>query len=285
MLRVALLCEEAAGARTLQALLRGPHRLAVLLTSPRSAVWSLAERLGHRPVPAARIREPGFADELASAGTQLLLNVHSLRIVPEAVLGVPALGAYNLHPGPLPELAGLNAPSWAIYQGCAEHGVTVHRMERGIDTGPIVYRETFPIAEEDTGLSVALRCAQKGVALLVRLLEALAADPRTLPLAPQDLDRRRYFGREVPQGGRVRWEDRARRICDFVRACDYRPFASPWGVPRAELEGREVELLEVARTRERARAAPGTVRRDGGGRTLVAAADEWVWLRRMRAQN
>jgi len=66
--------------------------------------------------------------------------------VPEAVLGVPARGAWNLHPGPLPRYAGLNAPSWAIYRGEQRHGVTVHRMDRGIDTGDIAYQETRKVA-------------------------------------------------------------------------------------------------------------------------------------------
>jgi methionyl-tRNA formyltransferase len=55
----------------------------------------------------------------------------------------------------------------------------------------------------------------------------LARDPAAGLLKPRDLARRRYFGREVPQGGRIDWNAPARRIYDFVRACDYHPFASP----------------------------------------------------------
>jgi UDP-4-amino-4-deoxy-L-arabinose formyltransferase/UDP-glucuronic acid dehydrogenase (UDP-4-keto-hexauronic acid decarboxylating) len=127
----------------------------------------------------------------------LLLNVHSLYVLPEPLLRVPALGAWNLHPGPLPRYAGLNAPSWAIYRGEQRHGVSVHRMEAGIDTGDIAYQESFPIAAADTGLSVALRCAQVGVALLHRLLEDAAAG--SIPRLAQDAAQRTYFGRGVPQ--------------------------------------------------------------------------------------
>lgn len=278
-MRIALLCGEAAGARLLRALARGRHEIAAVLADPRSPPWQLAARLGCRAVPAQRVREPAFAAELA--GVDLLLNVHSLQIVPEAVLRVPASGAYNLHPGPLPRYAGLNAPSWAIYRGEERHGVTVHRMEAGIDTGDIAYQETFPIAPGDTGLSLALRCAEKGLALLGRLLEDAAA--RRVPRVAQDLAQRSYFGRGVPQGGRIEWCSPARRIFDFVRACSYHPFPSPWGVPRAALPGAEVEVLSVALTGERSGAAPGTASTDGAGRTLVACADEWLWLRRARS--
>ena len=276
-MRIALLCEEAAGARVLEALAKGPHELAAVLTSEGSAVWRMASRLGHRPVPAGRVREPAFAAELAASAPALLLNVHSLYIVPPAVLQVPPLGAYNLHPGPLPGCAGLNAPSWAIYHGWERHGVTVHRMEPGIDTGAIAFDEHFPITPQDTGLSVALRCAQIGVELIKKLLDVVSADPSALPNVPQDLSQRRYFGRGVPQGGRIDWNAPARRIHDFVRACDYAPFASPWGTPEALLENAPVALHKTALTGERSAAPPGTLTGD-----LVATADEWLRLQKVK---
>jgi methionyl-tRNA formyltransferase len=276
-MRVALLCEESAGARVLDMLAQSAHELVALLTTEGSAAWGLAARLGLRPLAARRVREPGFAAELARSGAQLLLNVHSLYIVPAAVLQVPRLGAYNLHPGPLPGCAGLNAPSWAIYHGHETHGVTLHRMEAGIDTGPVVFQEQFPVEPADTGLTLALRCAQKGVGLVGKLLAAIALDPAGLPQTPQDPSQRRYFGRGVPQGGRIDWNAPARRIYDFVRACDYQPFASPWGTPRARLGEREVEVFKVALTGERCDAAPGSVKHD-----LVAAADEWLQLKKIR---
>jgi UDP-4-amino-4-deoxy-L-arabinose formyltransferase/UDP-glucuronic acid dehydrogenase (UDP-4-keto-hexauronic acid decarboxylating) len=196
-------------------------------------------------------------------------------MVPEAVLGVPVRGAWNLHPGPLPRYAGLNAPSWAIYRGERRHGVAVHRMERGIDTGDIAYQDTFPISDSDTGLSLALRCAERGVALVQRLLDCAPAIPRLR----QDPAQRTYFGRGVPQDGRIDWQAPARRIFDFVRACDYHPFDSPWGVPRARLGEREVQVRKVELTGEPCDAAPGTVRTDAAGCTRVAAGDEWLRVR------
>ena len=281
MLRLCLLCEESAGVRLLQAVAASPYRIAALLTSPGNALWRLAEKLGCSPIPSRRVREPGLDAELSGAGVDLLLNVHSLQIVPEAVLRVPRLGAYNLHPGPLPRYAGLNAPSWALYHGEERHGVTVHRMEPGIDTGAIVYEKSFPIRPQDTGLSLALRCVQEGLPLLGRLLETASADPGALPSLAQDPSQRRYFGRAAPQGGRLSWDAPARRIRDFVRACDYRPFASPWGTPRAQLAGDEVEVLEVAMTGEPGGVIPGTVQQQKN-ETFVAAGDEWLRIVRAR---
>ena len=99
-MRIAVICGEAAGVRLLQALSRGPYEVAAVLAwGPAQAV---ATRLGYRPEPAERVREPALAAELAARRVDLLLNVHSLHIVPAALLEVPRLGAWNLHPGPLP---------------------------------------------------------------------------------------------------------------------------------------------------------------------------------------
>jgi UDP-4-amino-4-deoxy-L-arabinose formyltransferase/UDP-glucuronic acid dehydrogenase (UDP-4-keto-hexauronic acid decarboxylating) len=275
-MRVALLCEEGAGARVLDMLARAAHDVVALLTTESSPAWCQAAKLGLEPLPARRVREPQFADELARCDPDLLLNVHSLYLVPQAVLRVPRLGAYNLHPGLLPGCAGLNAPSWAIYHGWEKHGVTLHRMEAGIDTGAIVFRQEFAVEPADTGLSLALRCAQKGVGLIRKLLDLVAAgDP--VPSTTQDLAQRRYFRREAPQGGRIDWNAPARRIHDFVRACDYQPFASPWGTPSAILQGSEVMIYKTALTGERCAAAPGTANGN-----LVATADEWLELRKYR---
>jgi UDP-4-amino-4-deoxy-L-arabinose formyltransferase/UDP-glucuronic acid dehydrogenase (UDP-4-keto-hexauronic acid decarboxylating) len=280
-MRVALLCEEGAGGGALQLLARSRHEVVAVLTSEGSPAWTLARRLGLFSSPAKQVRESRFAGELAGLRIDLLLNVHSLHVVPEAILRVPRHGAYNLHPGPLPDYAGLNAPSWAIYNGEERHGVTLHRMEPGIDTGPIAFEERFPIAPDDTGFSLSLRCAQTGLALIERLLET---DPAGLDLASQDLGRRRYFGRGVPQAGRIDWTASARRIHAFVRACDYHPFASPWGSPVAQVGEGVLQVKKTALTGVPCDAAPGTLRSDAS-RQLVATGDEWIELRRTAPVN
>lgn len=286
MLRVALFCEESAGAQMLRMLATGPYALLALLTSPPGAasggrLWRLAEQMGYAPIPADVIREAGFPQRLASLEVDVILNIHSLHIVPEAVLRVPRFGAFNLHPGPLPAFAGLNAPSWSIYLGHDWHAVTLHVMEAGIDTGAVVYAERFAIGDEDTGLSVALKCVQKGLPLVQRLLHTIQTEHRLPPLAAQDMRSRRYYGRNPPFRGPLPWNQAARRIHAYVRACDYHPFASPWGVPCALLECQHVEILKTSLTGEPCRERPGSVRADQD-RTLVATADEWLELRRFR---
>jgi methionyl-tRNA formyltransferase len=231
------------------------------------------------------VREPAFADWIHAHEVDLLLNVHSLFVINSDVIKAPRIGALNLHPGPLPEYAGLNAPSWAIYFGETRHAVTLHWMDVEIDTGAIAYSAGFDVEEEDTGLSLSARCVREGLPLIAQLLEAAAVDPSSIPRVPQDLSRRRYFGRDAPDGGRISWTRPAQRVVALVRACDYLPFSSPWGSATSRTDGQEVAVLKAARTGRPTDAEPGTVGEAEGDSVQVAAQDEWVLVSRVQPKG
>jgi len=285
-LKVLLIAEEAAGVQTLQMLAGSPHQVVAVMTrgtggsSIGATVAGVASRLGYRLWPAHQAKGNGFADCVRREEVDLLLNINALYVLPAEVVAAPRIGSFNLHPGPLPRYAGLNAPSWALYHGEQHHAVTLHWMDGGIDTGPIAYEAEVEIDDDDTGLTVSAKCVRAGLPLLHDLLEA--AGKGAVPRRPQPALVRRYYGREVPHEGRLIWTESAARVVNFVRACDYLPFPSPWGHPRAYLAGRELSVLKAAGTDERSDALPGTVGRKVGNEVLVAARDEWVRVRRIQ---
>lgn len=287
-LRVLLVGEEAAAAQTLRLLRETGQHVVGVLTGRAGAERSvgplsqLAEQWGYRIWPAKRVRDAAFADEVRAERVDLLLNVHSLYVVHPEVLAAPRIGSFNVHPGPLPEYAGLNAPSWAILRGERTHGVTVHWMDAGIDTGEIAYEARFEVAPEDTAFTLSARGVRAVIPLLRRLLEEAAAEPPAVPRVRQREVPRHYYGREVPNQGRLPWSAPAAQIERFVRAADYRPFASPWGGPRATLPGLgEVEVVKVARTGRPTEAPPGTIGGPVPGGAL-AAGDEWLLVAKLR---
>jgi len=267
-------------------LARSPHEVVAVMTqglgglSAGATVAGVASQLGYRLWPARQAKEKGFAETVRREGVDLLLNVHSLYVLPAEVVGAPRVGSFNLHPGPLPGYAGLNAPSWAIYHGERRHAVTVHWMDGGIDTGPIAYQAGLAIEPDDTGLTVSAKCVRAGLRLLHELLEAAAKD--TIPRRPHPDGPRRYHGREVPHGGWILWTQSAARVVNFIRACDYLPLTSPWGHPRVCLGGREMSVLTATRTGEPSNAQAGTVGWRVRGEAFVAARDEWVRVRRVQ---
>lgn len=291
-MNILLAAGEAAGIQALRRLVASGHRLVAVLagadgdTARGATVAGVAEREGVPLWPAELVRDPALAERLAAEGVDLLLNVHSLLIVRAEIVAAPRIGSFNLHPGPLPEYAGLNAPSWAIANGERHHAATLHWMEPGLDTGPVAYEASFAIEPQDTGLSVSAKCVRHGLPLLDELLAAAASEPASIPRRPQDLSRRRLYTREeIPYGGRIDWSLPAHQILDFVRACDYGPFPSPWGRPRARVGGLELGVLRAAATGEGTTEPPGTLGERGGSGVQVAAADEWVAIERVEVDG
>lgn len=259
-MKVVLAAEETAGRQTLDLLEQEGLRPVAVLASAEGPVGRRAAALGIPPLPPETVKDGGWRPDC-----DLLLNVHALHLIHPAVAAAPRIGAFNLHPGPLPGYAGLNAPSWALANGEDSHGVTLHWIDGGIDTGPIAYQALFPLAPDDTGLLVGVRCVRHGLPLIRRLLR----DAPGIPRLPQR-GTRRYFGRAAPV---LRWDRPAAEIERLVRAHDYTPLPSPWGRPTSVLGSERIEIRKLALTGRACDAAPGTVRQG-----LVAARDEWLRL-------
>ena len=291
-MNIVVAAQEAAGVQTVRLVEQSPHHLAAVLTGNEHdetngrgvTVSAVAHELGAPVLPGARVQDPTFAAELRRRDVDVLLNVHSLHLIGPDVLAAPRLGSFNLHPGPLPEYAGLNVPSWAIYRGEAEHGVTLHWVAPRVDAGPIAFEASFPITTQDTGISVSAKCVQYGLPLISKLLTLLANDPDEIPRAEQDTTRRQYFGKDIPHRGWVPWNCSAEQVVNFVRACDYGPWPSPWRMPRTKstMTGVEIGILRASRTSEPTSASPGTVGRTEDHCALVATGDEWVLVSRAR---
>ncbi len=239
------------------------------------SLWDLATKLGHRTWPVELVKDPKFA---AQVRDEKVDDAHSLFLIRKEVLEAPRLGSFNLHPGPLPRYAGLNSVCWAIYRGEKEHGVTLHKLVPEIDAGPIVFQESVSIGREDTGLSLTAKCVNAGVPLILRLLEAAARGPSHIPTIPQDLSKREYFGHGVPENRKLSWNRLARRIVDFVRASNFFPFRSPWGVLRTKRGDSTLGILKARLTGTPVDGPPGTERSGG---VEVACADEWILVRQV----
>ena len=308
-MNILLVAEEAAGAHALRLILNSGHNLSGVLTttqSPdatehekfsdeisgsgknplKSLVAATAESLGVPVLDTKRVRDPNFASWMETHQIDVLLNVHSLyRICPEVIQAV-RVGAFNLHPGPLPGYSGLNVPSWAVYNEEPTHSVTIHQISDKIDAGHIVYETKFPLTSTDTGLSVSSKCTQKGLELIKRLLNELASDPFSVPRRAQDLNSRNFYKRnEIPGNGFIQWQDQAHKIDAFIRACNYSPFPSPWGEPKTRLQKTEISILKISLSNVRCNEVPGRVGQMIDGKTAIAAADSWILVDKCKIEG
>ena len=285
-MKVLLIGEHAAGARVLQSLAEAGVRIVAVMSSRPGehaglSLWNLASKLGYATWPAQLVKDSSFAARVRESDVDMILNVHSLYLIRKEIVEAPRLGSFNLHPGPLPRYAGLNPVCWAIYRGETKHGVALHKLTPDIDAGPIVYQEAVGVESEDTGLSLTAKCVSAGVPLVLRLLEAAGQGPSNIPLSPQDLTQREYFGRGPPANGNLCWSWPARRIVDFVRAADFYPFPSPWGAPRVKLAHSTLGIAKAQLTGTPADAPPGAIGKESAGGVEVACADEWILVRQV----
>jgi UDP-4-amino-4-deoxy-L-arabinose formyltransferase/UDP-glucuronic acid dehydrogenase (UDP-4-keto-hexauronic acid decarboxylating) len=286
-MNVLLVGAEAAGARCLALVQQSGHRVVAVMT-PRgeesgAALAAAADRLELDVFDPVLVRHADFAAQVEDLAVDILLNVHSLHVIHPDVIAAPRIGSFNLHPGPLPEYAGLSVPSWAIYRGERRHAVTLHWMAADVDAGHIAYEAELPISDTDTGLSLSVACVREGLPLIERLLDD--AQEQRIPAREQDLARRRWHGPASPHRGALPWTLPAHTVVNLVRASDYGPFRSPWGRPRTVAGERELEVLAAKPTGLASEAAPGTVGdRDGDG-VRVAAGDQWVLVGRVRDEQ
>ena len=183
---------------------------------------------------------------------------HILR--PE-VLGLPRLGLVNVHASLLPKLRGAAPIQWAIANGDAETGVSIMRMDAGMDSGPVYLRVPTPVAADDTGGSLTARLAELGTHALLETLNDLVRG-QAAP-EPQDAALATFAPKVTRETARIDWTQDAPSVARRIRAFD--PVPGAW----TTLDGTDMKLF-VARTAT-ASGAPGTVL-DAGERLLIAAA-------------
>jgi len=226
----------------------GAELIAFATSESGTPVARRATELGAIVTSEALVLAPDRLHDLLSdrGGETWLVSANSTTIVPAASLAPFGERALNLHPGLLPQYAGLHTHQWAIRNGETEFGVTVHTMTASVDAGEIVAEARLPIRERDTGLSLFMRCVSAGRGLLRQVVESICAGEPLTRVAQDPTQRRLYRARDAA-APEIDWEWTARQIVDFVRAGDYRPFRSPTYVAR--VPGKVSTAPEVLRAR------------------------------------
>ncbi len=283
-MNILLIAEESAGIQTLRLLADSHHTLKSVLcdTSKKgTSVASIATKNGFNIQPAALVKDPSFAGWLLDNNIDMLLNVHSLFVICPEVIEAVKFGAFNLHPGPLPNYSGLNAPSWAIYNLEKEHRVTLHQIENSIDSGDIIDEAKFPISTTETGLSLSAKCVKHGLQLIRTFLDRVQSNPGSITRSKQDLSLRTYYSaKRIPNAGRIQWDSTAEKIDAFVRACNYSPFQSPWGTPRTSKGKIDISILKTEISDLSCNETPGTIGKTVNEKTAVATRDYWILVNR-----
>jgi methionyl-tRNA formyltransferase len=198
-------------------------------------------------------------------------------LIAQEVLGLAPMGAYNLHPSPLPRYRGRAPVNWMLANGEREAGVTLHHMVARADAGDIVAQKIVAIDDADTALTLYQKLVPAGAAIVRECHPQIVAG--TAPQKPQDLAAGSYFGRRRPEDGKIDWRWPARQVFNLVRAVSH-----PYPGAFCYLGDRKLFIWQARIANESgSRGEPGEIiGEDAGGALEVAAGDGSVLV--IRAQ-
>ena len=199
-----------------------------------------------------RARGDEFMQQVRDLEPEVSVVVAYGQILRPEVLALPPHGSINIHASLLPELRGAAPVHWAVIRGYETTGVTIMRMEEGLDSGPILFQLPEPIRADESTSELGLRLAEIGAEALIDALAMLESG--RLTETPQDHSRA-TFAPKVDRGmARIDWSLPASEVARWIRGLDSVPGAwttcrgAPVKVFRPRLEMREGapgEVLEV----------------------------------------
>ncbi|HEX2076805.1 MAG TPA: methionyl-tRNA formyltransferase [Longimicrobium sp.] len=175
-----------------------------------------------------RARGEEFIAQLRALQPDISVVVAFGQILRPEVLAVPRLGSVNIHASLLPDLRGAAPIQWAIVRGYASSGVTIMRMDAGMDTGPMLMRVEEPIEPEESAAELGTRLAEIGAEALVEVLALMEGGE--VEETPQDHSRATYAPKVDRGTARVNWPLPADEVALWMRGMDDVPGAwSPLG--------------------------------------------------------
>lgn len=246
---------------SLRALAEGPYMITVVTQPDRPAgrggkltppaVKVAAEEIGLPIIQPESLRDPAFREQFAALRPRVTVLVAYGEYVAPALLDLPERGSINLHPSLLPRWRGSIPIQAAILAGDPFTGVTVIRMDKGLDTGPIVAQRSVPLSPEETQPELSARLAHLGAELLAEIL------PRWLEgeiePTPQDDSQATLTHTLTKEDGLLDWTLPAEVLDRRVRALQ------PWPGTYTFWNGRLLKVLRARPIAESTDMEPGTV--------------------------
>lgn len=206
-----------------------------------SPVKELALKNGLPVLQPRRAREEGFIRELSALNPELIAVAAYGQILPQPILDLPRFGCLNVHTSLLPKYRGAAPIQHAILNGDDETGVTIMKMDAGLDTGGILTQDATAINTADTAQTLHDRLAAIGAELLVRTIPDFVSG-RIQP-RPQPAEGVTHAPKIKKHDGEIDWKLPARQVHNRVRAM------VPWPGAFTHLPGQPApHLLKIWET-------------------------------------
>ncbi len=276
MVRIVFLGTPAFAVPTLERLLASAHEVVAVVTQPdrprgrgqrvsESPVKQLAAARGlpvHQP---ERMKDPDFVEALAALAPDLGVVAAYGKMLPDPLLALPRLGMINVHASLLPAYRGAAPIHRAVMAGETETGITIIRLVREMDAGPMLRRAALPIDPDDDAETLERALAALGAVTLLQAVDDLESGRAAEE--EQDHARATFAPRLTRADGAIDWIRTAGQVHDQVRGLH------PWPRAFSHLGGARylIHRTAVVEPPAGAAAAPGQVLEAAGDRLVVAA--------------
>jgi methionyl-tRNA formyltransferase len=298
-LRVLLFGTPAFAVPTLEALIASRHDVQTVVTQPdrpsgrgqKTNVPAVKRRAMDANIPVLqpdRLKDEAFLDTIRASGADLGVVIAYGKILPDGLLAIPRLGFINVHASLLPRYRGAAPVHRAVIAGESKTGVTIMRVVKALDAGPMLARVERPIGPDETSGEVERDLAARGATLLVEIVDALATGP--IPEEAQNDSAATYAHRLTKDEGRVDWGQSAQQLHNQIRGL------YPWPHAFTYHQGKRLILLRsetgVASDRagtgllpSHAAPVPGSVLDATGDRLIVATGEDVLAIRELQAEG
>lgn len=196
------------------------------------------------------------AAELSGLKPDLFIVVAYGQIIPKAILALPALESLNVHPSLLPKYRGPSPIPAPILNGDTETGITIIKLDAGMDTGPILQSLTIPLDRNETSLLLTAKIMDQGPTFLLRVIKGYL-DGSIVP-RQQNADDATYTEMIAKEDGLINWSESGSIIERKIRAYQ------PWPVAYTYWNGKKLDILEAETSSLMTTLMPGSLTlRDG----------------------
>lgn len=192
-------------------------------------------RLGLPVYQPERVRRPEAVERLRALAPELMVVVGYGQIIPQNVIDIPRLGILNVHASLLPKYRGAGPIQWAIIRGETRTGVTIMRIDDGLDTGDMLSKAETEIGPDENAIELGRRLAEIGAGLLVETL------PKLAEIAPQRQDgsQATYAPLLKKEDGLIDWTRPAAEIHNRIRGLQ------PWPGAYTTLRGHTLHIWKA----------------------------------------
>lgn len=234
---------------TLEAIAAAGHEIVGVVTQPDkqkgrgkqvqpTPVKEAALRLGLPVFQPVKVRDPEFVEKLKELNPEVIVVVAFGQLIPQTILDLPKYGCINVHASLLPAYRGAAPIQWAVINGETQSGVTIMRMDAGLDTGDMLTKTVVPLSAEETAGSLFEKLSEAGAQLLVETLKGLE-NGTVIPEKQPEESTTEYARMIKKEDGNIDWTQNAEKIERLIRGMN------PWPSAYTKLNGKTVKIWKA----------------------------------------